>query len=285
MNFLTKSSVKQGPDEVPESGRVKMFVKPDQAQEWLNRNTRNRPLSSVLVDQYARDMREGRWSEDSDSAICIDRSGNLVNGQHRCAACIRAGVGFWCDVKFGVRPESFGIMDRGRRRTAGQMLQAAGASNGNLLASVATLAWVHEKHGIDRINNPRLSPTATEHEAYAIQMQTPLNLAIKASRGFPRRFACPSVLAFCYHVFAERDATTAGRFFADLKTGADLSLGSPVRVLRERLGLNAMQKAKLPQLEVIALFFKAWQAYCKGKSVKCLKWNNSGKTPEPFPTI
>ena len=56
-------------------------------------------------------------------------------------------------------------------------------------------------------------------------------------------------------------------------------------LLRERLRTNSAGKAKLPLLEIVALFFKAWIAYQNGKQVKCLRWNNGGANPEKFPEI
>ena len=105
------------------------------------------------------------------------------------------------------------------------------------------------------------------------------------AKNMGRTLASPRVMAFCYYLFSAQNPDLAERFFNHLASGAGLSEHSPVYLLRERLRTNSAGKAKLPILEIIALFFKAWIAYRNGKSVKCLRWNNSGANPEKFPEI
>jgi len=100
-----------------------------------------------------------------------------------------------------------------------------------------------------------------------------------------RGLAPPRVMAFCYYLFSAQDPDLAEAFFKRLATGAGLSQYDAVYKLRERLRTNSAGKAKLPLLEIVALFFKAWNASREPKPVKCLRWNNSGANPERFPEI
>jgi hypothetical protein len=92
-------------------------------------------------------------------------------------------------------------------------------------------------------------------------------------------------MTFCYYLFSAQNPGLAETFFSQLEGGTGLTERNPVYLLRERLRTNSVGKAKLPLLEIIALFFKAWIAYRSGKPVKCLRWNNSGANPEKFPEI
>jgi hypothetical protein len=92
-------------------------------------------------------------------------------------------------------------------------------------------------------------------------------------------------MACCYYLFSGQNSELAEQFFDRLASGAGLTKHDPVYLLRERLRTNSAGKAKLPLLEIVALFFKAWIAYRNGKQVKCLRWNNGGANPEKFPEI
>jgi hypothetical protein len=53
-------------------------------------------------------------------------------------------------------------------------------------------------------------------------------------------------------------------------------------VLRKKLIEDKMSKARLPQREILALIFKAWNAYRLDKKIKVLRWN---KEIEKFPNL
>lgn len=69
-----------------------MLVTPQIAEEWLTHNTDNRNVRAKRVDQYARDMSNGRWEKDSPNPIVFGENGLLKDGQHRLMALIKANV-------------------------------------------------------------------------------------------------------------------------------------------------------------------------------------------------
>lgn len=283
VTFLAQSSKTQSGVDVKRV-TVRMFVKPKQAKAWLDTNTRNRPLMEMLVDVYARDMREGRWQENGD-AIRFDRGGVLLDGQHRLEACVKSGASFWTDVAYGLDPECFQTIDGGSKRKVSQVAAIMGVTNATIVSAAASYLWTHSAHGAEHIGCPRYTPTRTQHEEVIIKTRPLLESSATAVRGFPRRFATPAILCFCHYLFAQDDRSTAERFFSDLKSGVNLSLKSPSRVLREKLTDLSKEKAKLPTPEIIALIFKAWIAYRSGKQIGKLQWRSGGKAPESFPDI
>ena len=68
-------------------------ITPEYAKELLDYNKKNRSLSKATVDRYAEDMRKDNWQQNGE-AIKIDWDGNLIDGQHRLAACVKSGVSF-----------------------------------------------------------------------------------------------------------------------------------------------------------------------------------------------
>jgi hypothetical protein len=283
VTFLAQSSKKQSVVEVKRS-TVRMFVKPKRAQEWLDSNTRNRPLMESLVDVYARDMRDGRWQENGD-AIRFDREGVLLDGQHRLQACVKSGAGFWTDVAYGLDPECFQTIDGGSKRKVSQVAAMMGITNATIVSAAASYLWTHENYSAEQIGCPRYTPTRTQHEEVIVKTRPLLEASATATRGFPRKFATPAILCFCHYLFTQDNRAAAERFFSDLKSGVNLSLGCPARLLRERLTALATDKAKLPTPEILALIFKAWIAYRGGKQLRKLQWKSTGKSPESFPEV
>lgn len=121
-------------------------ITPDYAAKILkSNNPRNRNLSDIRATRYAADMARGHWAVNGE-AIIFDEDGNLINGQHRMAGVVKAGVPVQFLVVRGV-PRFYqngaqiltqDTIDRGYVRGVGQQLQMAhGIKNGNNIATAA----------------------------------------------------------------------------------------------------------------------------------------------------
>lgn len=67
-------------------------ITPEIAEEMLKKNVVNRKLNKKRVSVYAHDMMNNNWKQTSDGlSISIDKSCNLLNGQHRLNAIISSG--------------------------------------------------------------------------------------------------------------------------------------------------------------------------------------------------
>ena len=101
-------------------------VTPDDAKAWLGANhPRNRRLRPAKVAEYAADIRGWRWKL-SDQAITFDARGKLVNGQHRLAAVVVAGVPIRAVVLRGVDPGTLYVLDGGMKRKTDDRFGMAG---------------------------------------------------------------------------------------------------------------------------------------------------------------
>lgn len=124
------------------------MVTPALASEWLKKNTRNRSASLNWVRTLARDMKEGRFREDTGEPIKFFADGVLADGQHRLLAIIESNTAFRFLVVRNLSLATAGFLDKGRKRTVGDDLAIAGYSNANVLASfvphlavIARKAW------------------------------------------------------------------------------------------------------------------------------------------------
>lgn len=65
-------------------------VTPQKAEAWLNQNKSNRKLREGVVERYAEDMKNGRWTRCT-AAIAFYKDGDVADGQHRLWAIVESG--------------------------------------------------------------------------------------------------------------------------------------------------------------------------------------------------
>lgn len=103
-----------------------MTITPEQAGSWLNQlNTHNRPIQETRIEQYADDMRAGRWNGFSHQGIAfhgnpfVDVSNAvLLDGQNRLFAITIADVPVQLLVTINLPMEAQRVMDSGMVRSA-----------------------------------------------------------------------------------------------------------------------------------------------------------------------
>lgn len=264
--------------------RIRMLVTPEMAKHWLETtNTRNRPISEMHWMKIWLDIVEGRWRYNGEP-ISFGFNGALLNGQHRLRACAESVTAIDSDVIFGLDPDVMNTIDIGKVRTAANIAHLEGVENASAACAAAHLILLHEGGGIQQLGNKQAEPSKTKiNERVRADHRIAEVAGCAISRG--RGLAPPRVLIFCYYLFSAQNQDLADRFFGQFESGARLTQDNPVYILRERLRTNSISKARLPLLEIVALFFKAWNTYRAGKPVKSLRWNNGGSNPEKFPEI
>lgn len=99
------------------------LLTPELAARLLERNyPGQRNLNDRVVERYARDIENGRWDADAAGPIIVSDKGELLDGQHRCAAVTRCGRAIESWVRSGVPESAFTYIDAGRTRKASDFL-------------------------------------------------------------------------------------------------------------------------------------------------------------------
>jgi hypothetical protein len=111
-------------------------VRPEDAIRWLAENPSNRPISEEQVKRYAADMKRGDWKQ-THQGIAFDRSGALLDGQHRLRAIVRARVTLSLVVFRDCDRDSFDRLDVGKKRTAADALSIDGVESARAVAAIA----------------------------------------------------------------------------------------------------------------------------------------------------
>lgn len=261
-------------NEGPQSRIVR--VTPEMAAAWLARNVTNRTISEPTVRQYAADMRNGMWTF-TGQPIIFDSEGRLSDGQHRLTAQVNAEIVLDWLVITGVEPIAQDFLDIGRPRSVANQLQIKGVGSSHLIASVARLDLIHD--GEPAPSKPQIREHAERNLldfAESAQVGKSISQVIGGS-------ASAYAVAHCH---ASRvDADAAETFFTALRTGAELSLTSPILVARQfvsRLshspGGRAWNDGR--RSDFVNYLFKAWNLWRAGKSVKSFKAPTTRQEPK-----
>ena len=118
-------------------------ITPKKAAELLEANTANRPLSKPVLKSFAEAMKRGDWRV-THQGIAVDTNGVLVDGQHRLAAVIEADMPVEMTVFTDVPPDTFDVLDTGKRRNAADALAIKGERSTHQLASMLRTVWLYE---------------------------------------------------------------------------------------------------------------------------------------------
>lgn len=258
-------------------------VTPKMAQRWLERMAPNRNLNKRRVQQYAADMKAGRWKVNGET-IKISRLEEISDGQHRLQASIEADTAFRTWVVFDVDPDAMDTIDTGKARSLADVLQIGGEKHTRTLAAAVRL--LHHYHAGDlratggaaaSISHPQLEETLERHPF--------LREAVETVRKSPK-IQPAAAIAAAYCLAHERDKTRAAEWIEAVLWGENLTRTSPVYLLRERL--LAPRSATTEQLRaavVMALAIKSFNAFRAGKTLNQLAWRTEGKHAEDFPTV
>jgi len=131
---------------------IRITISPELAAEILTeRNIQNRSLDKRQVSRYVNEMVNGRWRVHG-NGIQFDKTGRLIDGQHRLQAIVESGLSQAFMVTFGVEPDAIVTIDEGRRRSNFDVASIAGIEVSRL--SLSTASYILEERG-DRTKTSR----------------------------------------------------------------------------------------------------------------------------------
>lgn len=247
---------------------------PNLASDFLKSNKGNRQVSERTVHLYASAIRRGEWVMNGE-AIVFDRSGRLVNGQHRCHAVIASDTPIDVLVVRGVAPDAFATYDRGKQRKVGDVFSIAGEQNATRLAS-ACRAYLHVK------NKMYGRDTFTPTQAIETLEKTPA-LRFWCNQFVNRRSVrsvFTSALAGVLCAASEKYGDDALILFLDqLDSGVGLSAGSPALLLRDKF-MDRTARQGFTSSYSLALYIKAVNAHVQGKTLGVLRFKSNESYPE-----
>lgn len=263
-------------DSLAKGKPVAQMVKltPELASVLLERNPANRKISESAVERYAYDMIGDRWTFNGEPMIVSD-TGELNDGQHRCAAVIKSGKAIDIILIVGVPRETRTTLDQGRARTAGDYLSMEGHINTNNLAAAANYAWQYRARGMlaNGAGQRAMKSEVLEFVAENPGLRRSLEMfTVKQTRGLGGL----SFVAFCHFVIGQVGRPEdVDSFFLAMTEGVNLGHGHPALYVRTRMMSLMNGRDQNAKAELI---FKAWNAWRKGEKVDRI-WLSGGVLP------
>jgi hypothetical protein len=235
-------------------------VTPEIATAWLERNGPNRKIYQFRVEQYADAMVHGRWLLNGESII-FDRTGQLMNGQHRLWACIFAGVSFQTIVQRGIAPETRGKIDNVRARRTSAMLAVLYpdlSEWAEILESAVNVLYPYAL-GLKKVSRP---PDNNGRVQIAVTDEMLLTAA-KKGKSFNRKAALvpQGAAAALYYLGSFQFPTVTEQYLSKILDGLNLAKLDPAAMVRELL---ISRKSKLRKLGGTAGVFEMFQIVAHG---------------------
>lgn len=258
-------------------------VTPQIAGDWLNRNTRNRPLRPGRVEQLAAVITRGEWELNGDAIRWNEDGTALLDGQHRLWAVVEADEPIDTLVVYGIATVAQETMDMGARRNLKDVLALRGIRDAAKLAATLSLMWRWQE-GYIRMPSAKPSPAqaVTLYEACPGLLEV-----VRESQRWAKHFRMSSaVSAAAQYRFSTIDQDAADVFFEKLGSGVGLDEGSPILALRQwliRQSGNTVAGSRANSVMTLAIMVKAWNAYREGRHVEVITWRPTGIKAEPFP--
>ena len=247
-----------------------VLITPEDAEKLLaDHNHRNRSVKESKINKWVNAMKAGRWDPDA-SDIKVDFNGDLVDGQHRLIACVRAGVPIGTLLRTGIHPETQRRVDIGASRTTADTFKLEGIpwSTNNAAAIMLRRRYEEgEARGLKVTSNLRIDLSPDEVLDYYRQHPEHEKMTTHADRMY--RIG-PGIARTVYFaalpMFAAVDEADAFRFAGAFVNGEWGGPGSPLQALVRYMsqartpGVPGFRAHNVNERHLLALV-KTWNAW------------------------
>jgi hypothetical protein len=251
-------------------------IGPVEAREYLLSNTKNRKLNEHHVKRLRDLIVAGDWWLNGETII-FGTDGTLLDGQHRLAAIVLAGVAVDVLVVSGIDEEAFRTLDGGRTRTTGEVLGIEGEKNANNVAAAVQALVSFVDAGGSVVGT-------TYHGRKATPMLTARVLAVypqirESVNAMKRNSLFRNQHSYVLHMLFWMVSPRVADEFACVLAEGHHDIGRPFVVFRESLVRQPMRTDLRRAYAAKAI--KAFNAEVSGDRPKMFKFN----VGEEFPTI
>tara|TARA_R110002020_G_scaffold233439_1_gene445217 strand:- start:996 stop:1991 length:996 start_codon:yes stop_codon:yes gene_type:complete len=197
---------------------------------------RQRNLNRRSVRLYAHQMETGNWKPTGEPII-IGSKGELLNGQHRLAACISSGKPFKTVVIVGVNRDMFIHLDSGRKRSHTDNFVIRNTEVPHKMSGICK--WIHNYVSLmEREGKDKMGPLNTSEqllEVYDKAMENNLMCSLPYGKYFNDQPIAPANLMTALHYLcSQKDNDLADSFFKKVGTGLDCKEGENAYLLRSK---------------------------------------------------
>lgn len=245
---------------IEQAGTVSVVetISPQVAEQYLTRNTNNRKVKRDRVSTLASDIATGRWEVNGET-IKFDIDGNLIDGQHRLLAAIKAKRAIQTFVVRGLPRKAQDTVDAGAQRSAGDVLAIHGALHTNTLAATVRVVSAYDNQllpALDKLTNAEvLDKATTQYPDLAASVAWAVSTPVKSTD-----LLTGTYFAAAHYLLSRVNREQAEQFLNQLVSGAGLVDGTPLHQLRRKLETARVGAQKYPNVTKLAWVLKTWNA-------------------------
>lgn len=275
---LTQAQLSKWLNSPPENSR-RVWITPEVALAILtDLNKGNRTKKPEEIRRYANDMKDGRWAMTGES-IKFGTDGLLKDGQNRLSACVQANVSFATHIVFGIDPNVFANIDRGKNRNPADVFYIAGIKYpADTSAAVRWILLVEQDQVKSRETYQPDHLLREYNKLDKVELEKCVSVArkIKSDTRFP-----VGPLAALYYLVRQKNEEDADGFFKKWATGSPHAVQQKLQ--KKLMRMAAESNGRVHDVVRTALLVQAWNHYVKGQKGAITKFNWS--LAMPFPEI
>jgi hypothetical protein len=267
-------------------GVCRAILSPEAAKLLLkSHNFKNRGLKKHQKAFLQRQIEAGKFVYNGETIIVGD-NGQILNGQHRLAACVATGKAIEVLMVFGVPASAFVTVDQGARRGGADVLAIEGYRNCNNLAATLRQIDNYFKGALGKAHAS--GPSGAEgrgDNSFTLELLArypDVEQSVSKMKGF--RLSAPAVACALHYLFRQRSPEQADEFCDVLLNGFSpdtpyTEIGRAGGVLREWLTRAALGSKKTPPWVQANIWIKAWNAGRTDSMPKVLSWKDGIDKP------
>jgi hypothetical protein len=251
-----------------------LLVTPQLASEFLKMNVNNRTLSEKKAAYYAAQMKKGLWKRNTFEFIKIAENGVILDGQHRLAGVIIAGVPVYFHIVYNVNEDVFDVLDTGMSRSATDIFNIANIKNACSVPSIMKLYLdlsnqCFNKRAKQYSNAELLLIHENDIEFY----DDITRLAINVYKTYNRLITTQQIGGIAGCIAKKYSINTANEFFTDLSRGNNERTNAGYLLTQKLMKSKLSKYHKLNYEIVIPLVLKTFNFWINRKNVKILKFD------------
>ena len=261
----------------------KILVTPIMAKVFLSNNSKNRIPKENRVTEYARQMLNGLWREDTGELLKFSDDGKLLDGQHRLRAVILANMAIYFHVATGLQESIFDVLDTGSVRNAADCFNIEKIKGANTIPAIIQTYIAITNNTIKQNRNGYKLTNSELLEEYHKNTIFWDDVYTKSNKWYNRfaKIIQPSIYGGMFAVLHKIDSKKAELFMDQLSDGKDIT-NNVIAILRQKLIADKTSLRKYPMSFKVAFIIKAWNCFYSNKELKILKYD---PIIEQFPTI
>jgi hypothetical protein len=267
-------------------GVCRAILTPEAAELLLkNHNFKNRGIKKHQKQFIQRQIESGKFVYNGETVIVGD-NGQILNGQHRLAACVAAETAIEVLMVFGVPASAFVTVDQGARRTGGDVLAIEGHKNCSVLAGCLRQIDNYYKGAVGKAHANGAAGLASRGDnSFTLELLAQYPGAEESVCKMKAiRYTPPSVACALHYLFSSVDQEDAEEFcdvvLNGLQVGSSYStVGQAASMLREWLVRAATGSKKTAPWVIANIWIKAWNAGQSGTMPKVLTWKDGVDLP------